>query len=124
MSLIYEKECYAIRGAIFEVYKETGNGFLESVYQECLEREFQTQNIPFVSKPELTLSYKGKPLSHIFVPDFICFDKIIIELKSVKELTPDHKAQVMNYLRVSKKRLGLLVNFSAYPQVQIERLDL
>jgi len=94
------------------------------VYQEYLEREFQTQNIPFVSKPELTLRYKGKPLSHIFAPDFICFDKIIIELKSVKELTPNHKAQVMNYLRVSKKRLGLLVNFSAYPQVQIERLVL
>ena len=124
MSLIYEKECYAIRGALYEVYKETGNGFLESVYQECLEREFQTQNIPFVSKPELTLEYKGSPLSHIFIPDFICFDKIIIELKSVRELIPEHKAQVMNYLKVSKKRLGLLVNFSAYPQVQIERIVL
>lgn len=124
MSLIYEKECYAIRGAIFEVYKETGNGFLESVYQECLEREFQTQNIPFVSKPELTLCYKDSPLSHIFIPDFTCYDKIIVELKSVKELTPEYKAQVMNYLKVTKKRLGLLVNFSAYPQVQIERIVL
>ncbi len=124
MSLIYEKECYVIRGAIFEVYKETGNGFLESVYQECLEREFQTQIIPFVSKPELTLCYKGSPLSHIFIPDFICYDKIIVELKSVKELMPEYKAQVMNYLKVSKKRLGLLVNFSAYPQVQIERIVL
>lgn len=124
MSLIYEKECYAIRGAIFEVYKETGNGFLESVYQECLEREFQTQNIPFVSKPELTLCYKGNPLSHIFIPDFICYDKIIVEFKSVKELMPEYKAQVMNYLKVLHKRLGLLVNFSAYPQVQIERIVL
>jgi GxxExxY protein len=124
MSLIYEDECYTIRGAIFEVYKELGSGFLESVYQECLEREFKTQNIPFISQPDLRLYYKGEILSHIFKPDFICFDKIIIELKSVRELTPDHKAQVINYLKATKMKLGFLVNFGAYPKVEIERIVL
>ena len=122
MSLLYEEECYKIRGAIFEVYNELGKGFLESVYQESLEKELEMRQIPFISKPELILEYKGNPLSHVFVPDLRCYNKIILELKAVKELLPEHKAQLINYLKVSQNKVGFLVNFGHFPQVQIERV--
>ncbi len=122
--LLYEKESYAVRGAIFEVYGEMGSGFLEPVYQECLEREFKIQAIPYLDQRELRLFYKNEPLEQIYKPDFICFDKIIVELKSVRELAPEHKAQLVNYLKATGLRLGLLVNFGSYPNVEIERMVL
>jgi GxxExxY protein len=122
--IIYKDESFLINGAIFEVYKEIGSGFLEAVYQECLGREFARQNIPFTAQPELKIWYKDKPITQTYKPDFICFDKIIIELKAVTELSPIHRAQVLNYLRITKMKLGLLVNFCAYPKVQIERITL
>jgi GxxExxY protein len=97
--LIYEHETYAIRGAAFAVYKEMGCGFLEAVYQECTERELTRRKIPYVAQPELRLTYKGEQLSQIYKPDLLCFDKIIVELKALKELSPEHKAQLLNYLR-------------------------
>ncbi|MFC1600847.1 GxxExxY protein [Candidatus Sumerlaeota bacterium] len=120
--LLYEEESYAIRGAFFEVYKEKGVGFVESVYQECLEIELALRNIPFVSQPRLELEYKSRKLNSRFQPDVICFGKIIIELKAVKALTDEHRAQVHNYLKASGHRLGFLVNFCHYPQVEIERI--
>lgn len=122
--LVYKEESYSISGAIFEVYKELGSGFLEAVYQECLNKEFTRQKIPFTAQPELTIWYKDEPISQTYKPDFICYDKIIIELKAITELSPIHRAQVLNYLKISKMKLGILVNFCSYPKVQLERLTL
>ena len=122
VDLKFEDESYRIRGAIFEVYREMGCGFLEAVYQECLEKEFGKQGIPFVAQSELLLHYKGERLEQIYKPDFICFERIIIELKAVKELAGEHRAQVHNYLKATGLELGLLVNFGHYPKVEIERI--
>ena len=99
--LIYAEETYVIRGAVFEVYREMGCGFLEAVYQECLGREFKRRDIPFIAQQELRLTYKGEPLIQIYKPDFVCFDKIIVELKAIKEIAPEHKAQLLNYLKAT-----------------------
>ena len=123
-SLKFEEDSYRIRGAIFEVYREMGCGFLEAVYQECLEKEFGKQGISFVIHQELVLHYKGDQLRQIYVPDFICFERIIVELKAVKELGNEHRAQVHNYLKATRLELGMLVNFGHYPNVEIERIVL
>lgn len=122
--LKFEEESYKIRGAVFEVYRELGCGFLEAVYQECLEGEFEKAGVIFASQQELVMMYKGKPLKQTFKPDIVCFGKIIVELKAVKELCDEHRAQIHNYLKVSGFELGLLVNFGHYPKVQIERVVL
>lgn len=121
MALLYEDEGYKIRGAIMEVHGHIGAGFLEGVYQECLEEEFTLRNIPSKSQPALNLVYKGKPLNHVYQPDFICYDKIIVEIKSVQELNHQHVAQLINYLKASDLKLGYLVNFSSHPEVTIKR---
>lgn len=120
--IIFKNESYKIQGAIFEVYKEIGSGFLEAVYQECLEKEFKTQGIPFESQVLLDIEYKGEILAQKYKPDFICYDHIILELKAVKELANEHQAQVINYLKATEMELGLLVNFGSYPKVEIKRL--
>jgi len=120
--LIYRDECYQIVGACFEVYKEKGCEFLEPVYQECLEIEFELQGILFVPKKPLPLSYKGRPLKKHYESDFICLDKIIVEIKAVSTLTDEHRAQVLNYLNATGLKLGLLVNFGHYPKLEWERL--
>ncbi|WP_298862028.1 GxxExxY protein [uncultured Gimesia sp.] len=122
--ILFKKECYAIQGAAFEVYREMGCGFLEAVYQECLERELQSQNIPFISQPERELSYKGELLQQKYHPDLICFDSIIVELKAVKEIASVHDAQILNYLKATKMKLGLLINFGCYPKAKIKRFVL
>jgi GxxExxY protein len=96
--LIYKSESHRIMGACFEVYREMGCGFVEPVYQECLGLEFENQGIPVRAEVQLALRYKGKLLKQKYKPDFICFDLIILEIKAVKELTPEHRAQVHNYL--------------------------
>ena len=120
--LLFKDECYAIQGAIFEVYREMGCGFLEAVYQECLEKEFRSRELPFEAQKELLLSYKSQPLSQTYKPDFICYGNIIVELKSVKEIASEHKAQLLNYLKATGLELGLMVNFGAYPKVEIVRI--
>jgi len=122
--ILYKEESYAIQGAIFEVYREMGTGFLEAVYQECLEKELRKRGISFIAQKELLLYYKGEQLEQTYKPDLICYDKIIVELKAVKEIAPEHKAQVFNYLKATGLKLGLLVNFSHYPKVEIERIIL
>jgi len=122
--ILFKDECYLIQGAVFEVYKEIGPGFLESVYQECLEKELSVRNIPFQKQVEIKIEYKGEVLNQFFKADIICFNSIIIELKSIKSIDPIHRAQIMNYLKATKLRLGLLVNFNAYPKVEIERIVL
>lgn len=120
--IVFKEESYQIMGACFEVYKEMGRGFLEAVYQECLAMEFASRGIPFRPQQELVLCYKGKPLVQKYVPDFVCFGKIIIELKALKQLCDEHRAQVHNYLKATGYQLGLLVNFGHQPKVEYERI--
>lgn len=122
--IIFKEECYAIQGAVFEVYREMGCGFLEAVYQECLERELRICKIPFVAQPELQLSYKGASLQQTYQPDLICFDSIIVELKAVKEFASEHQAQILNYLKATDMKLGLLVNFGCHPKAMVKRFVL
>jgi len=121
IKILFKEESYRIIGACFEVYKEKENGFLEAVYQECLSMEFEDQGIPFIEKPKLRLKYKARELKQKYEPDFLCFDQIIVEIKAVKEITDEHKAQVINYLKSSDKPLGLLINFGHYPKIQHHR---
>ena len=120
--IIYKKESYAIIGACFEVYNAKGCGFLEPVYHECLAIEFEHQRIPAISKPSLALSYRGRALAQTYNPDFICFEKIILELKAASVLVDEHRAQLLNYLSASGFDLGLLVNFGHYPKLEYERI--
>ena len=120
--IIHKQESYAIVGACFEVYNTKGCGFLEPVYHECLAIEFGHQRIPAISKPLLTLSYRDRTLRQTYQPDFICFEKIILELKTVSTLADEHRAQLLNYLHATGFELGLLVNFGHYPKLEYERI--
>lgn len=111
-------------GAVFEVNRQMGAGFLEAVYQECLAMEFASRRIPFLAAPKLPLAYKGAALRQHYVPDFICFERIIVELKAVSEFAAEHRAQLLNYLRAGRYRVGLLVNFGCAPKARIERMIL
>lgn len=122
--LLHKEESFLIQGAIFEVYRELGCGFIEAVYQEALAREFTLRNIPFISQTEMTIKYEGFVLNQIYRPDFVCYDKIILELKAVKEIVDEHRAQLHNYLKVSELHLGLLINFGHYPRATVERIVL
>jgi GxxExxY protein len=119
--LIFKEESYAIMGACFEVYKAMGPGFLEGVYQECLAIEFAARGIPFVEQPRLKLMFKETPLRQTYEPDFLCYGEIILEIKAVKNLIDDFRAQTINYLKATKKQLALLVNLGHYPQLEYER---
>lgn len=120
--LILKDESYAIMGACFEVYKEKGCGFLEAVYEECLAIEFEHRHIPYLGQQELSLFYRDRKLNSSYKPDFVCFDKIIVEIKAVQSLADEHRAQVMNYLKATGYDLALLVNFGHYPRVEYERI--
>jgi GxxExxY protein len=122
--LIHERETYEVLGACFEVYKEKGCGFLEAVYQECLEIELTLRGVPARSLVSLPLTYKGQPLAKHYEADFVCFEKVLVELKAVSRLTDEHRAQVQNYLNATGHRVGLLVNFGHYPKVEHERFVL
>ena len=122
MELIYKQESYVVVGACFEVYNEKGCGFLEPVYHECLAIEFEHQRIPAISKPSLTLSYRGRTLVQTYNPDFICFQKIVLELKTASKLADEHRAQLLNYLNATGFEPGLLVNFRHYPGLEYERI--
>jgi GxxExxY protein len=122
--VLYPTESYAITGACFTVYNEKGCGFLESVFQECLEIEFEHLRIPFQAQKKLQLTYRGRPLRNSFAADFVCYDSILVELKAVSTLTDEHRAQVLNYLSASGLTLGILVNFGHYPRLEYERMVL
>ncbi|MGK5094972.1 GxxExxY protein [Deltaproteobacteria bacterium TL4] len=122
--ILYPTESYAIIGACFEVYKDKGPGFLEAVYQECLEIEFDFQNIPYLSQKEIQLFYRGNVLKQTYKPDFICYKNIIVEIKALTNLSQDHQAQVLNYLHATNTQLGLLINFGHYPQLEYKRMAL
>ena len=120
--LIYETESYAIRGAIFEVYSILGSGYLEEVYQNPLEEQFTLRGIPFEAKKRIDVIYKGRNCGNYYSPDFICYDKIIVEIKAVESIHEKHKAQLMNYLKATGYKVGFLVNFGSYPKVSIYRV--
>ena len=122
--IIYADESYKIVGACFNVYKQMGCGFLEPVYQECTEIEFEFQQIPFESQKELSLVYKGHQLKKTYKPDFICYGKIIVEIKAFSNLTDEHRSQILNYLHATGFKLGLLVNYGHYPKIEYERFVL
>lgn len=122
--LIHQAETHAILGACFQVYNDKGCGFHEPVYQECLEIEFEIQKIPFVAQKELGLSYRNRRLKQTFRMDFLCYDRIVVELKAVSALADEHRAQVLNYLNASGCPVALLINFGHYPRLEYERLVL
>ena len=121
-NFLYKDETYAIHGAIFEVYRTLGCGFLEAGYQKALEVELAQRNIPFESQVDIDIEYKGMKLEQTYRADLVCYEKIILELKAVQNLLPEHEAQLQNYLRATKMRVGLLVNFGHYPKVEIKRI--
>ncbi len=119
--IVFREESYRIVGACMEVYKRQGSGFLEAVYQECLAIEFHSREIPFIEQPRLALAYKGQRLEQFYQPDFLCFEGIIVEIKAVRLLGDEHRAQMINYLKVTGRQLGLLINFGHHPRIEHER---
>ena len=109
--LKFEEQTEKVINACLEVHKELGGGFLEPVYQEALEKEFQLQNIPYEREKKLNIVYKGITLDKEYFADFYCYDNIVVELKAVSKITNEHKAQVINYLKALNKEIGLLINF-------------
>ncbi|HPE57958.1 MAG TPA: GxxExxY protein [Bacteroidales bacterium] len=113
IELLFKKESYEIVGACMDVHSQLGPGFLESVYQEALAREFAERNIPFLEQWGIDVYYKGEKLEKKFFADFICYGEIIIEIKAMEGFAPEHEAQLINYLKATQKPLGLLINFGA-----------
>jgi GxxExxY protein len=120
--ILFKDECYRIMGACMAVYNDKGSGFLEGVYQDCLEIELAYQAIPFEAQKPLEISYRGQPIKHSYFPDLICYRNIIVELKAVKEIADEHRAQVFNYLKATGLKLGILVNFGSDQKLQWERI--
>ncbi len=119
--LLFKDEAYAIVGAAIEVYNQLGPGFLEAVYQEALEIELTERGIPFVPQKELRILYKGQPLKKTYISDLTCCEKIIVELKAIDRLTGKDTAQLLNYLKATGLRLGLLINFGNSEKLEWER---
>ena len=107
----YEDETYQIIGAAMEVHRQLGCGFLEAVYGDALKIEMTNRKIPFEREKIINIEYKGVPIEHYYVADFVCFDHIIVELKAVTELNKTFDAQVLNYLNATGYETGLLINF-------------
>ena len=106
-----DDKTYEIIGAAMEVHRHLGGGFLEVVYGDALEMEFQERGIPYQREKDLQIYYKDKVLPHFYKADFICFDSIVVELKAVENLTVESQAQVINYLAATGCKVGLLLNF-------------
>ena len=124
MEILFRDEVYQIIGCAIEVHKELGNGFLEAVYQEALETELVAKNIPFKSMFPLKIVYKGKHLRKEYIADIVCFDSIILELKALKNLGGNEESQIINYLKVTGLRVGLLINFGSYAKLEWKRFVL
>jgi len=114
-------EGYKLMGAAFEVYNQLGFGMAEEIYQQSLEIELTIRQIPFASKPSLELHYKDRRLLTAYKPDLLVFDAIIVELKAVGEVAPEHEAQLFNYMRISRQPVGYLINFGKKNTLQWKR---
>ena len=121
---MFEQEGYDFMGAAFEVYNQLGYGMAEEVYQQCLEIELELRGIPYVSKQELRLVYKGRQIEKLYKPDLLVFGAIVVELKALSELTQDHEAQLFNYMRIARQPVGYLLNFGAKGELQWKRFIL
>ncbi|MFC2107386.1 GxxExxY protein [Bacteroidota bacterium] len=110
-NLLYKDEAFNIIGAAMEVHRELGSGFLEAVYQEALEIELEKRSIPFTSQERLLITYKGIELKKEYIADFVCYNNIIVEIKALSSLTSEHQSQILNYLKATGSKLGLLINF-------------
>lgn len=121
--LVFKDEVYAIVGAAMEVSNVLGSGFLEAVYQEALEIEMRERKIPFVAQPAISISYKEITLAKTYIPDFICFGLVIVEIKALKALTTVEEAQLLNYLKATGKPVGVLINFGT-PKLEWKRMVL
>jgi GxxExxY protein len=120
--LLLKEEVYAIVGAAIEVHRELGPGFLEAVYQEALELELLDRNVPFEAQRPLAITYKGRTLIKEYIADLICYDQIIAELKAIDRLTSREEAQLLNYLKATRLRVGLLINFGSHGRLEWRRL--
>ena len=121
---LYQQECHALMAAAFDVYNEMGNGFLKEVYHESLELEVSQRGIPYDSMTRLSLYYKGQLLRKKHEADLILVGEIVVEVKAVKILGPEHEAQLVNYLHVTGRQVGYLVNFGAFPELEWKRFIL
>ena len=111
----YDQELYAIIGAAMEVQNELGEGFLELVYHDALNMELRLRDIPYETEKQIVIHYKGQPLDRIYKADLVCYDKIVVELKSVEKLKAEHTAQLLNYLKATGLPMGILINFGEKP---------
>lgn len=111
----YQDEVYAIVGAAMEVQNQLGLGFVELVYHEALNIELGLRGIPFETEKEIEIIYKGHLLERVYKADLVCYDSIIVELKAVEKLKSEHTAQLLNYLKATKKQMGILINFGEKP---------
>lgn len=118
---MFKAEGYKFMGAAFEVYNQLGYGMAEEVYQQSLEIELGLRGIPFHSKQELAMFYKGQMLETRYKPDLFVYEGIVVELKAVSELVSDHEAQLFNYLRIARKPVGYLVNFGSKGELEWKR---
>lgn len=121
---MFKEEGYKLMGAAFEVYNEQGYGLAEEIYQQSLAIELTLRAIPFQSKEELTVFYKGQALTTRYKPDLYVFGGIVVELKAVAELISDHEAQVFNYMRVAHQPVGYLINFGKKGELEWKRFIL
>lgn len=120
--LLYKDEVYAIVGAAMDVYNDLGPGFLENVYQEAMEIEVSARKIPSKALQEIHIKYKGRPLKKFYIADLICYDKIIVEIKAMDKLTLKEEGQLINYLKATGMKVGVLINFGHYPSLEWKRL--
>lgn len=120
--LLYKDEVYAIVGAAMDVYNDLGPGFLENVYQEAMEIELDSRKIPAKSPQEIRIKYKGRVLSKFYIADLVCYDKIIVELKATDKLTLKDDGQLINYLKATGLKVGVLMNFGHFPSLEWKRL--
>ena len=120
--LILKEEVFAIVGAAIEVHRTLGPGFLEPVYQEALEIESRARGLAFEPQKILRIPYKGQYLKKEYIADLVYFDKVIVELKALDRLTSREEAQVLNYLKATKMKVGVLINFGSHLKLEWKRL--
>lgn len=120
--LLLKEEVFNIVGAAIEVYNQLGNGFLEAVYQEALGLEFELRQVPFKAQAALNILYKGHPLRQCYIPDFIVYEQVIVELKAIKTIGPNEEAQLLNYLKSSNLRVGVMLNFGSIRKLEWRRM--
>jgi GxxExxY protein len=120
--LLYKDEVYAIVGAAMDVYNDLGPGFLENVYQEAMEIEVDARKIPSKAIQEIHIKYKGRELKKFYIADLICFGKIIVEIKAMDKLTLKEEGQLINYLKATGMKVGILINFGHFPSLEWKRL--